>query len=231
MTVTKGEFNYIRDLVASHSALVLGPGKEYLVESRLDPLALQEGFSSLQQMVERLRKGPSCDLHRKVIEAMTTNETSFFREIRVFGMFKNAILPELLALRASQRSLNLWCAACSSGQEPYSFAMLMREHVPHPDRWNIRFIASDISREMLARAREGRYNQIEINRGLPANMLVKHFAKHGAKWEINEDIRRMVEFREINLMDSWPTLPRMDVIFMRNVLIYLDPQTKKTILG
>jgi chemotaxis protein methyltransferase CheR len=231
MAITGTDFDYIRGLVRDRSALVLEPGKEYLVESRLDPLARQEGFSSLPHMVDSLRSGPSGDLHRKVVEAMTTNETSFFREIRVFEMFRKTILPKLLVLRASQRSLNFWCAASSTGQEPFSLAMLLREHFPLLDTWNIKFVASDISTEMLARARLGCYNQLEINRGLPAHLLVKYFEKHGPAWEISPEIRRMVEFREVNLIHSWPTLPRMDAIFMRNVLIYLDVETKKNILG
>ena len=230
MSITKSEFNYIRDLVRERSALVLDPGKEYLVESRLGPLATKEGFSSLRHMVESLRSSPSNDLRRKVVEAMATNETSFFREIRTFEIFKKTILPELLALRRSTRSLNFWCAASSGGQEPYSFAMLLREHSPSLGNWNIKFLASDISQEMLARARAGRFNQVEINRGLPANLLVKYFAKRGAAWEISPDIRCMVEFREINLIHSWPFLPIMDVIFMRNIMIYLDLETKKSIL-
>jgi chemotaxis protein methyltransferase CheR len=231
MAITKASFNYIRGLVRRRSALMLEPGKEYLVESRLDPLARQEGFSSLQDMVERLSSSTMGDLHRKVVEAMTTNETSFFREIRLFEMFRKTILPEILALRASQRTLNLWCAACSGGQEPYSVAMLLREHFPTLGSWNVNLIASDISTEMLSRARAGRYNQIEINRGLPANLLVKYFQRNGVLWEINPDIRQIVEFREINLIHQWLCLPRMDVIFMRNVLIYLDVETKKNILG
>lgn len=230
MGLAKVDFNYIRDLVRERSALVLEPGKEYLVESRLGLLASKEGFPSLRRMVESLRSSPSSDLHRKVVEAMATNETSFFREIRTFEMFKKTILPELLALRASDRSLNLWCAASSGGQEPYSFAMLLREHLPSLASWSIEFIASDMSQEMLARARAGRFNQVEINRGLPANLLVRYFEKHGAAWVISQDIRCMVEFREINLIHSWPLLPIMDVIFMRNILIYLDLETKRTIL-
>jgi chemotaxis protein methyltransferase CheR len=231
MTIRNSDFNYICDMVRKHSAIVLEPGKEYLVESRLNPLARQEGFSSLEHMVDCLRSSTSSDLHRKVVEAMTTNETSFFREMRVFDMFRKAILPKLLVDRARERSLNLWCAACSTGQEPYSFAMLLREHFPTVDGWNITLIASDISREILARAREGRFNQLEVNRGLPAHLLVKYFEKQGATWEISPDIRRMVEFREINLIHSWPSLPRMDVISLRNVLIYLDLETKRNILS
>jgi chemotaxis protein methyltransferase CheR len=225
------DFNYVRDLVRERSAIVLEAGKEYLVESRLGPLAQQEGFSSITQMVDRLRAECFVDLHRKVVEAMTTNETSFFREMRVFEMLRKSILPRLLAARDFQRSLNIWCAASSSGQEPYSVAMLLRECLPANRPSNLTLIASDISRDMLARARAGRYNQLEVNRGLPAHLLVKYFNKNGAVWEINPTIRNMVEFREINLIHDWPCLPRLDVIFMRNVLIYLDLQTKKNILA
>jgi chemotaxis protein methyltransferase CheR len=231
IAVRSDDFNYIRDLVRDHSAMSLESGKEYLVESRLDPLARLEGFSSLREMVDCLRSCPYGELHRKVVEAMTTNETSFFREMRVFEMFRKAILPKLLAARNRERSLNLWCAACSTGQEPYSVAMLLREQFPTIDDWNVTFIASDISREMLARARAGSYNQLEVNRGLPVHLLVKYFEKQGAMWEISPDIRRMVDFREINLIREWPYLPRMDVIFMRNVLIYLELEAKKGILS
>jgi chemotaxis protein methyltransferase CheR len=231
--MTSGDFNYIRDLVRSQSALTLEPGKEYLVESRLDPLARQEGFASFEQMVRSLRIGPPGDLHRKVVEAMATNETSFFRDARVFKMIANSILPTLIARRSAERSLNIWCAASSTGQEPYSVAMLLREHRPSLDAWNIRIIASDLSRDVLARARTGCYTQMEINRGLPANLLVKYFVQQGTTWEIRPEIRRMVEFSEINLIKPWPFdsgLSGMHLIMMRNVLIYLDVETRKAIL-
>jgi chemotaxis protein methyltransferase CheR len=231
MAITEAEFNYIRDLLKKRSALLLERGKEYLVESRLDALARQEGFQSIRQLVENLRSHPSTDLHRKVVEAMMTHETSFFREIRVFDMFRKTILPQILTVRARQRTLNFWCAACAGGQEPYSFAMLLREYFPSLRSWNVKFIASDISRAMLARARAGRYSQLEVNRGLPANLLVKYFQKCGAGWEIAPEIRSMVEFREINLIRPWPSLGRLDGIFMRNVLIYLDGEAKKNILA
>jgi chemotaxis protein methyltransferase CheR len=224
------EFNYIRDLVRDQSALLLEPGKEYLVESRLRPLARQEGFPSYQHMVQALRAGPFGDLHRKVVEAMTNNETSFFRDARAFGLLAGTILPALIADRSAERSLNIWCAASSTGQEPYSIAMLIREHRPSLAGWNIRIIGSDISRSVLTRARSGRFNQIEINRGLPATLLVKYVEHLTGMWEIRPEIRRMVEFHEINLMNPWPRLPAMDLILMRNVLIYFDVAMKKAIL-
>jgi len=228
--ISSADFNYIRDLVRDQSALTLESGKEYLLESRLDPLARTEGFPSCVHLVRRLRSSPFTDLHRKVVEAMTNNETTFFRDPRVFAMLANSVLPALIAARSAERSLNIWCAGCSTGQEPYSVAMLLREHRPSLDGWNIRIVASDISRDVLARGRAGRYSTIEINRGLPASRLVKYFAQDGAAWELAPDIRRMVEFREINLIQSWQNLPAVHLILMRNVLIYFDVAAKKSIL-
>jgi chemotaxis protein methyltransferase CheR len=230
MAITGTEFNYIRNLVREQSALVLEPGKEYLVESRLHSLARREGVASIQELLVRLHADTSGGLQRKVVEAMLTAETTFFRDVRPFDSLRKAVLPELLARRTSDRTLNLWCAATAAGQEPYSVAMMLREDFPYTVGWNVRFIASDISRELLQRAREGRYSQLEVNRGLPAAMLIKYFRKSGSEWQIHPGIRSMVEFQEINLAKPWPVLPSMDIILMRNVLIYFDTQTKKVIL-
>ena len=229
--MTSGDFNYIRELVRKQAALSLEPGKEYLVESRLEPLARHEGFPSYHQMVTSLRVGPIRDLHRKVVEAMTTNETSFFRDPRVFGMLSKSILPALVAARSSERSLTIWCAGCATGQEPYSLAMLLNDHRPSLEGWNVRIIASDISRDVIARAQAGRYSQSEVNRGLPANQLVKYFRKDGSAWEIRPEIRRMVEFRELNLIHPWPRLAGIQLVLMRNVMIYFDVETRKSILA
>jgi chemotaxis protein methyltransferase CheR len=230
MAINGSEFNYIRNLVRERSALVLEPGKEYLVESRLLLLARREGVASVQELLARLRADASGGLQRKVVEAMITAETTFFRDVRPFDSLRRAVLPEILARRSSDRTLNLWCAATSAGQEPYSVAMMLREDFPQTAGWNVRFIASDLSRDLLDRAREGRYSQLEVNRGLPAALLVKYFRKCGSEWQIHPGIRSMVEFQEINLAKPWPTLPRMDIILMRNVLIYFDVETKKMIL-
>jgi chemotaxis protein methyltransferase CheR len=229
-TMQADDFNYIRQLVLDQSALTLDAGKEYLVESRLDPLARQEGFPSYLQMVKSLRSGPVGELHRRVVEAMANNETSFFRDARTFGMIARTILPALIAERSAARTLHVWCAACSTGQEPYSLAMLVRESQPALRGWDIRIIGSDISRSVLARARTGSYTQFEVNRGLPAHLLVKYFEQQGTTWEVRPEIRRMVEFREMNLIHPWVDLPATHLILMRNVMIYLDVATKKTIL-
>ncbi|MGH9447614.1 MAG: CheR family methyltransferase [Terriglobia bacterium] len=231
MALSAAEFEYVRTLLREHSALSMDEDKQYLVESRLEPLAQEEGFPSLQSLILRLKSEPSTSsLHRKVVDAMTTNETSFFRDVRPFRLLEQLALPQLVTRRASERSLNIWCAASSSGQEPYSVAMLLRESFPTLVSWRIRLIASDISDAMLCRCRIGRYSQLEVDRGLPAAMRVKYFRKVGTEWEIDEEVRRMVEFHRINLIDSWPGLPSLDLIMMRNVLIYFEVERKKEIL-
>jgi chemotaxis protein methyltransferase CheR len=231
MAISKQDFDYVRSIVRKCSALVLNPGKEYLVESRLHILARREGVSSTEDLLKQLRADPYGSLHRKVNEVMITGESTFFRDVRPFETLKRVILPDLLARRASERSLNIWCAASSGGQEPYSVAMLLRECAQSLAGWNIRFIASDFSIELLTKARQGRYTQMEINRGLPASLLVKYFRQSGSDWQIAAEIQNMVEFQDINLVKSWPRLPCMDVVFMRNVLIYFDLETRRMVLS
>jgi chemotaxis protein methyltransferase CheR len=233
MRVNAPDFEYVRDLVRESAAIVLDAGKEYLVETRLEPLARSEGFATLESMVDVLRTSPAQSLRRKVVDRMTTNETSFFRDLHPFESLKRSILPELIARRtaAGERALNIWCGACSSGQEPYSIMMLLREHFPMVADWNARLLATDLNAAMLDRAREGIYSQMEVNRGLPVTMLVKHFEKNGNDWRISDRIRRGVEFREMNLAREWPALPRMDIVFLRNVMIYFDTASKQKILA
>jgi len=229
--MTGGEFDYIRSLVLEQSAIVFEQDKQYLAESRLAVLARREGFDSISDLVTSLRSNRFNGLHRKVVEAMTTNETSFFRDFHPFETLRNSILPELMLKRAARKELNIWSAACSSGQEPYSVAMLLNEDFPGLATWNLRLIATELSQAMLARAREGRYSQLEVNRGLPARLLVKYFRQEGIEWQITEPLRGQIEFQILNLAESWPPLPPMDIILMRNVLIYFGVETKKKILG
>jgi chemotaxis protein methyltransferase CheR len=231
MPISAGEFSFVCDLVRERSAIVLEPGKEYLVESRLSAVARGEGFGSLEQLLAELHSHPSNGLHQRVVEAMTTNETTFFRDIHPYDALRQTVLPELLRVRAAERQLVIWSAACSSGQEPYSIAIALKELGSLLAGWSVRIVATDLSTEMLARAREGRFSQIEMNRGLPAQYLVKYFTKQGLEWRISDEIRQMVELRELNLAEAWPTLPAPDVVFMRNVLIYFDADTKRAILG
>ena len=230
MSLQPEDFNYFRTLLQRRAAIVLEDEKAYLVESRLAPLSHREGFRTLNALAIHLRSGGDDRLQRKVVEAMTTNETSFFRDGHPFESLRLAVLPELQRRRAADKSLAVWCAACSSGQEPYSVAMLVREHFPSLEQWNIRIIASDLSTEMLGRARLGRYTDAEVGRGLSEHLLEKYFRRTEGEWQVRDDLRRMVEFRPINLIDPWPALPVLDVVLMRNVLIYFDVPTKRNTL-
>jgi chemotaxis protein methyltransferase CheR len=231
MTLASAEFDYVRKLVHEQSAIVLEDGKGYLVESRLSPIARKAGLGSLSELVARLQSTRDGALQREVVEAMTTNETTFFRDRHPFDALRDVLLPELLASRAKERRLTIWSAASSTGQEPYSIAMLLREHFPELLNWNVRILATDLNEEVLAKARAGQYGQVEINRGLAAPMLMKYFTRDGLKWIISGDLRRMVDFQQMNLAARWPAMPPMDVIFLRNVLIYFDAPTKKKILA
>lgn len=230
MGFTGEDLMYIRNLVRERSAIILDEEKEYLIFSRLEPLAKELGFDSLVTFVGKLRRTSNEVLHRKVVEAMTTNETSFFRDWSPFLALQECLLPDLIARKASTRCLSIWCGASSSGQEPYSIMMTILEHFPELINWKIRFLATDISEAMLKRCREGIYSQLEVNRGLPANLLAKYFSKKGTHWQINEDINKRIEFRELNLAGPWPQLPCMDIVVLRNVMIYFDGETKRRIL-
>ena len=225
------DFDYLRDLVHKGSALALDSGKAYLVEARLGPLARREGLTSVSDLLARLRVGTAPGLRQQVIEAMMTNETSFFRDVHPFEALRQIVLPDLQRRRGPGERLTIWCAACSTGQEPYSLAMLLREHFPELARGQVRILASDLSTAALDRARQGSFSQLEINRGLPARLLVKYFERDGLDWRIGDDIRSLVEFFPLNLVDSWSSLPPLDVALVRNVLIYFDVPARKRALA
>ena len=231
MPIAPSEFSFLSEVVRKKSGIVLEPGKEYLVEARMSGLIRQEKIESIAALVARMRANPLDPVWQKVVEAMTTNETSFFRDLHPFEALKSTILPALLARRAASKSLSIWCAASSTGQEPYSIAMTLCDVLPKPQEWKVTFIATDLSTEMVARSREGKYNQIEINRGLPAALMIKYFEKRGLEWHVKPQLGRMVEFRQMNLTTAWPAMPPMDLVFMRNVLIYFDPATKREVLA
>lgn len=229
--MTDLDFDVIRRLLLEQSAIALEDGKQYLVEARLAPLVRQFQLGSIGELIAHLRGQPGNGLCRQIVEAMVTTETLFFRDHRPFEDLRTVVIPNLIAQRRDQRSLNIWSAACSGGQEPYSLSLLLREHFPELSRWKVTLLASDLSREALARARAGRFTQIEVNRGLPAALLVKHFEQHGTEWQLSSAIRATVDFQEINLAQPWPSLPPMDLILVRNVMIYFNVETKKTILN
>ena len=229
MNVT--DFDYVRAYVRDQAAIVIEPGKEYLVESRLQTLARKENIVSIEALVQEMRADPNHGLHRKVLDAMTTNETSFFRDLHPFEVLRKTILPELIAKRGADRQLNIWCGAASTGQESYSVMLLIAEHFPDLLQWQLSFTATDLCKEVLARARSGRFSQLEVNRGLPAALLIKHFTRQGDDWEFSDALRRRVDFKEMNLIKDWLLMPPLDIVFMRNVLIYFDVETKRVILG
>jgi chemotaxis protein methyltransferase CheR len=231
MTIDQPSFHFVRRMVRERAAIVLDDSKQYLVDNRLSLLARREGLASAQDVIDRLRAAPDGPLRRKVIEAMATTETLFFRDRKPYEALRHTILPELRQLRAVERKLQIWCCACSSGQEPYSISMVVREYFPGLATWDLRLLATDISSEMLARSRTGLYSQLEVNRGVPAAFLAKYFHKAGLEWKIRDDLRKMVEFRELNLAGPWGAIPQADLIMLRNVLIYFDIETKREILG
>jgi chemotaxis protein methyltransferase CheR len=232
MSLTADDFRYISDLVHRHSAIVLEPGKEYLVESRLTPVLRDEGGTSIAELVQRLQARREPALTTKVVQAMTTNETSWFRDQHPFDVFSDHLLDAIATQRAPERSVDVWCAAASTGQEPYSLAMLLQDWLLAHPGWRARVLATDLDEDVLARARAGRYTQLEVNRGLPVQRLVRHFSRAGTEWAIADELRRMVEFRQLNLATTFPpTTGTYDVVFCRNVLIYFDVPTKRAILG
>lgn len=231
MAINPTDFDYISKIVKEESAIVLEKGKEYLVESRLMPLVHQEKLESLENLVRQLKAQPRGPLRDTVIEAMTTNETSFFRDIHPFETLKKEILPDLMEKRKDKKELNIWCGASSSGQECYSLVMTLKNSFPALDSWKISYFASDISNQMLNRCRSGIYSQLEINRVLPAPLMVKYFQRLGTEWQVKEELRKMIQFRITNLSEKWPYMPPLDLIMMRNVLIYFDVEMKKDILG
>ncbi len=230
-TISPEDFAFVAKVILEESAIVLDTGKEYLVESRLLGVARKMGATGIQEMVDKLRRGGDALFRRKVVEAMTTNETSFFRDGDPFEALKRVVLPEVLKRRQAEKTLRIWCGASSSGQEPFSIAMLLRESFPQLADWKLYLSSSDISTEMLDRCRTGRYSQLEVSRGLPAPFLVKYFERDGMHWTLKPDVRNMVEFFEMNLAGAWPVMPPLDIVFMRNVLIYFDTETKRQILG
>ena len=228
--MTPLDYEFLRKLLKERSGLDLSADKQYLVESRLIPLARKAGLPGLPELVQKL-KGSAEALTAEVVEAMTTNETFFFRDKVPFDHLKATILPELLQARAARRSLRIWCAASSTGQEPYSIAMCLKELGAALTGWRVEIIATDLSQGVLEKSRAGLFSQFEVQRGLPIQLLVKHFAQIGELWQLNADIRAMVQFRQLNLLQDFSHLGVFDIIFCRNVLIYFDQETKTKVFS
>lgn len=231
MTTSAEGLQYLRDFVRRRSAIVVEADKNYLVESRLSPIVRELKLASIDELLQQTKRDERGPLARRVVEAMTTNETSFFRDIHPWETLKNTILPELIKTRQTSRRLRIWCAAASTGQEPYTIAMVIREHFPELAPWDIQILGTDLNAAVLERCRTGIYKQLEVNRGLPATMLVKYFDRQGVEWQVKPEIRKMLAFQELNLLDRWSMFAMNDVVFMRNVLIYFDTNVKRDILG
>jgi chemotaxis protein methyltransferase CheR len=228
--VTLPDYEYLRKLLKDHSGLDLSADKQYLIESRLLPLSRRCGLPGIGELVQKM-KGGSASHIAQVVEAMTTNETFFFRDKVPFDHFRDTIMPEVLKARAGRKSVRIWCAAGSTGQEPYSLAMCLKEMSVALSGWRIEIIATDLSQEVLEKSRAGVYSQFEVQRGLPIQLLVKYFKQIGELWQISADIRAMVQHRQLNLLHDFSQLGTFDVIFCRNVLIYFDQDTKVNVFG
>ena len=226
-----GDFELITRILRERSGLVLTKDKAYLIESRLNPVARKWQFNGFEELAAAVRLGKDERLLRDVTEAMTTNESFFFRDSKPFDQFRDIVLPHMLQARAAKRGFRIWSAACSSGQEPYSLAMILKDNEAKLAGWNIEIVATDLSTEILEKAIEGTYSQFEVQRGLPINYLVKYFKQEGERWVIDDAIRRMVTYKPFNLLTDPGPLGRFDVVFIRNVLIYFEQETKSQVLS
>ncbi len=224
------DFDFLAGLLKERSGLMLTPDKVYLLESRLTPLARKRGFDTLDTLVQKLKLRTDQSLVKDVTEAMTTNESFFFRDNTPFDLFKNHVLPAMEKARGARKKLRIWCAAASTGQEPYSLAILLKEQGFKFRDWNIEIIGTDICTQVLEKAKAGQYSQFEVQRGLPIQLLIKYFNQEGDVWQLSDDIRNMVKFRPFNLLDNLAGMGTFDVIYCRNVLIYFDQKTKGQVL-
>jgi chemotaxis protein methyltransferase CheR len=229
--VTPQDYDFVRKLLRERSGLVLSAEKQYLVESRLLPVVRKSGLGNLADLVLMLRTAPMSALSSTVVEAMTTNESFFFRDKLPFEHFRDVVMPALLSAREKERHIRIWCSAAATGQEPYSLAMLLKDMAARIVGWRIEIVATDISTSALEKAKGVLYSQFEVQRGLPIQSLVKHFAQLGELWQISPDLRAMVDYRHFNLLQDFAGLGRFDVVFCRNVLIYFDQDTKAAVLN
>ena len=229
--MTPLDYDFLRGFLKQRSGLVLSNDKQYLIESRLMPIVRKQGLTGLSDLVQKLKAPGSESLAARVTEAMTTNESFFFRDKTPFDHFKEVMLPALLKARATKRYIRIWCAAASTGQEPYSLAMILKEMGPQLAGWRFEIIGTDLSGDVLERAKAGVYTQFEVQRGLPIQMLLKYFAQNGDQWTISQEIRSMVHYRTLNLLNDFSALGQFDVVYCRNVLIYFDQPTKIDVLN
>jgi len=228
--MTPAQFNYMRDMLKQRSGLILSDDKGYLLESRLTPVARRHGLGGLEELVLAAMRNPPEALLVDITEAMTTNESFFFRDQKPFDLFKNHVLPHMIEHRATSRTFRIWSAASSSGQEPYSLSMILKEEAARLPGWRHEIVGTDLSSEIIKKAEAGIYSQFEVQRGMPITLLVKYFDKNDDQWKIKPEIRDMVQYRIFNLLHDLKPLGKFDVVFCRNVLIYFDQPTKTKVL-
>lgn len=232
MTLSRDQFEFVRQLLEQQAGICLEPDQELFTERRLLPVAMRYGWNHPDQLITRLRDQNDRSLTQEVIESLVTHETSFFRDPHYFEELAEHILPRLIAHRAPERRLTIWCAACSTGQEAYSVAMLLSErHAEQLRDWNIEFLATDLSNRALSQAQSGRYSDVEVRRGLTDGRLTQHFHREPTGWRITDRLKQMVRFQQVNLLGTWPQLPLLDLVLLRNVLIYMNPITRQSILA
>jgi chemotaxis protein methyltransferase CheR len=231
MACSDSDYAYLRELVLTESANLIDPSRNALFESRLTPLVRKAGAGNLEGLVNLLRLDQPAKLHRAVAEAMTINETSFFRDVKPYDVLRETVIPRLIEQKSEQRRLRIWSAACSSGQESYSLAMLLCESFPELARWDIKIIGTDISQHVLDYAEKARYRRLEVNRGLPAKMLVRYFDRDGDEWVVKPRLRQMCEFKYANLCAPLPPLPIFDLVVLRNVLLYFPHQDRSCVFS
>ena len=228
--MTGADFNLIAAMLKDRSGLIITQDKQYLLETRLTPIQREFGLAGLGALCDLLRHSPAHPVRDRVVDAMTTNETSFFRDLHPYETLRKNVLPDLIARRAASRSLRIWSAACSTGQEPYSLAMMLKDHFPALEGWKVEIIATDLSPSVLARARDGIYSTFEVQRGMPIHGLIRHFDEVEGGWQIKPGLRQKVTFRPVNLLADFSSLGTFDIVLCRNVLIYFDQPTKTRIL-
>jgi chemotaxis protein methyltransferase CheR len=231
MGCSESDYDFLRQIVHSRSANLISPSRNALFEGKLQPVVRSAGASSLEEFVSILRADQSPQLHRAVAEAMTINETSFFRDRKLFEILRETILPQLIEANQAQKTLRIWSAAASTGQEAYSVAMLIAEHFPKLEHWDIRILGTDISGQVIERAQRGRFRRLEVNRGLPARMLLKYLIREDDEWEIAPGLKARCEFRRLNLCDAMPATRGFDLVLLRNVLLYLSPCDRQLVFS
>ena len=231
MTIKSNDFDYISKVIREECGIILEKGKEYLIETRVTPLMRHENLESIESLVKKIKSETRGDLKQALIESMITNETSFFRDIHPFEILNSKIIPELIEKRKAEEELNIWCGASSSGQEPYSLAIIIKNNFPQINTWKINFLVSDISNKNLKRCKSGIYTQLEVNRGLSPTLLARYFDRKGMEWQVKDELRQVMQFQIINLAGSWPKMLQLDLVMMRNVLIYFSLQMRKKVLG